>query len=224
MKKRFWGGLLLAIALNLIVFKYDVGIIQFVGSLRNSFLDYVFLSVGFASNIFIIFFFLMSLFLWKEHKRRWILPLWLASFISVLMSFIIKILVKRPRPFEGGFGPVLGIALHFMKDNFNTWNFSFPSFQAMFVFCALPILNREFKIFKHIWFIFACLVAFSRVYFGVHYFSDVLAGAIIGYLIGVLIVKIEERDKLGLRLMQKIEPFINGSIKKKSSKKRKKKK
>ena len=75
----------------------------------------------------------------------------------------------------------------------------------MLVFSALPILNKEFKIFKYIWFIFACLVAFSRAYFGIHYLSDILAGAIIGYLIGYLMVLVEEKYGFGLKLMKKFK-------------------
>jgi len=61
------------------------------------------------------------------------------------------------------------------------------------VFSALPILNKKFNKLKYIWLVFACLVAFSRVYFGVHYMSDVLTGALVGYLIGLSAVWIEEK-------------------------------
>lgn len=205
MKKiRFILGLAIAVILTLIVFLNDVIIIKFIESLRNYYLDYIFLSVTFASNTIIIFFFLTSLFLWKEHKRKWIFPLWLTLLFSAIIDFFLKVLVKRPRPFQGGIVSVLQIAFYFMKDNFNTWNFSFPSFQAMLVFAALPLLNKEFKKFRYIWIIFACLVGFSRAYLGVHYLSDVLSGAIIGYLIGYSMLLIEEKYKIGLSLMKRL--------------------
>ena len=197
-------GLLAVVILTVIVFLNDVFIIKVIESLRTTYLDYVFLSITFASNTLIIFFFLTTLFLWKEHKRRWIFPLWLSSFFSVTIAIFIKVLIKRPRPFHAGVVSVLQIAFHFMKDNFNTWNFSFPSFQSMLVFAAVPLLNKEFKKFRYIWFIFACFVAFSRAYFGVHYLSDVLAGAAIGYLIGFSMVLLEEKYSIGLKLMRKL--------------------
>ena len=206
MKKSRWVlGLLIVIILTIIVFLNDVFIIKFIESIRTTYLDYVFLSVTFISNTFIIFFFLTTLFLWKEHKRRWIFPLWLTSFFTIAIAFFIKILIKRPRPFHSGIVSVLQIAFHFMKDNFNTWNFSFPSFQTMLVFSALPILDREFPKFKYIWFIFASLVGFSRLYFGLHYMSDIVAGAIIGYLIGLSFIFIEKRYNLGERVIKKIK-------------------
>lgn len=204
-KKVFIAGLVVAIILTIIAFLYDAQIIGFIESLRTGFLDYGFISVAFASNVFIIFFFLTALFLWREHKRRWILPLWLSGCLSIAISYLIKVLVARPRPFQAGLVSPLEIGVYFIKENFLTWNLSFPSFQSMLVFCALPVLSKEFRKFKYVWLVFACLVAFSRAYFGLHYMSDVLAGAIIGYLIGSLMVYIEEKYDLGLILMKRLK-------------------
>ncbi len=194
-----------AIILTFIIFIYDSQIIQSIQLTHNIYLDYIFLSIAFASNIFIIFFFLTSLFLWKEHKRRWILPLWTSGIISLAMSKILKIIIKRPRPFQQESIGIFGTVLYFMKDNFYTWNFSFPSFQAMFVFSSIPILNKEFPKLKYFWFPLACLVAFSRVYFGAHYLSDIFSGAIIGYLIGLAIIKLEEKYKPSQNILKKLK-------------------
>lgn len=204
-KKIFLLGLALSIELSILAFFNDAGAIKFIASLRTTYLDYLLLSVAFASNIFIIFFFLTSLFLWKEHKRRWILPLWLSGLFAIIVSYLMKVIIARPRPFQKGLVSALQIAIYFVKDNFLTWNFSFPSFQAMLVFSAVPVLSKEFKKLKYIWFVFACLAAFSRVYFGLHYLSDILAGAVIGYLIGFLMVFIEEKYNSGLKIMRKLK-------------------
>ena len=199
-----WIVLTLILILEIIIFIFDKQIIRFIISFRCDVLDYLLLSVAFAGNTFIIFFFLTSLFLYKEHKRRWIFPLWISSLFVLLTSYLLKIIIQRPRPFQEGVS-VLQIAFHFMRNNFHTWNFSFPSFDAMLVFAALPILDKEFKVFKYFWLIFACLVAFARVYFGVHYLSDVIAGALIGYLIGYLMVKLEEKEGIGLRILKRFK-------------------
>ena len=193
MEKKWWSLLVIGVVFNIVLFLFDKPLIQFASFFRVYLLDYFFISIAFASNVFVIFFFLTSLFLWKEHKRRWILPLWLTSLSAVLISFVIKNIVRRIRPFEGGMITVLGLGQYFLKGGFS---FSFPSFQAVLVFSALPILDKEFPKFKYVWLGFAILVALSRVYFGLNYFSDVLAGAILGLLIGYVFIKIEDKYKM----------------------------
>jgi len=202
MEKKWWSLLVIGVVFNIVLFLFDKPLIQFASFFRVYLLDYFFISIAFASNVFVIFFFLTSLFLWKEHKRRWILPLWLTSLSAVLISFVIKNIVRRIRPFEGGMITVLGLGQYFLKGGFS---FSFPSFQAVLVFSALPILDKEFPKFKYVWLGFAILVALSRVYFGLNYFSDVLAGAILGLLIGYVFIKIEDKYQIGRRVCRKLK-------------------
>lgn len=201
MKKR--GVIIFAIAVVLILVSlyFDSQIVRGVSLIRNSFLDNFFIGVTTASSALIIFFILTSLFLWQEKKRKWILPLWLTLAASTVLVFLLKITVRRPRPYQLGIVtalPMLQEAAH------SVWDFSFPSFQAMLAFCAIPILNKEFPKFKYAWIAFACLVAFSRVYFGVHFLSDVIAGSLIGFLIGVIIVKAEKEYKFTERILKRI--------------------
>jgi len=127
--------------------------------------------------------------------------LWITLGLSVAVSFLLKIAVQRQRPFQLGLVSVLPIL---EKASHEIWNSSFPSFQSMLVFCAVPILSKEFPKFKYVWISFACLVAFSRIYFGLHFLSDVIAGGLIGYLLGLVIVKAEERYKLGEKIWKRI--------------------
>lgn len=185
----------------LISFIFDTEIVRGISLIRNIILNEFFLGITFVSSEIIVFFFLTSLFLFKERKRKWILPLWFTLFLSVIVSFILKFYVKRQRPFQLDLVSILPVL---EKASHNVWNFSFPSFQAMLAFCAVPILSKEFPKFKYIWIIFAGLVAFSRVYFGLHFMSDVIAGGLIGLVLGWFVILLEEKYKFGEKFYKKI--------------------
>lgn len=201
MKKRAVIISILLVAAIFLSLYFDSDIVRLISLIRDSFLDEFFLGITFLSSEIIILFFLTSLFLWNEHKREWIFPLWITLGLSAMISFLLKITIQRQRPFQLGIVSILPVL---EKSNFLTWNFSFPSFQAMLGFCAVPILSKEFPKFKYVWIIFACLIAFSRVYFGVHFMSDIIAGGLIGYLIGLIIVKEKKENKFCGRIYKKI--------------------
>ncbi len=192
---------LLILFVAIVSFYFDSEIVQGVSLLRNDILNDFFLGLTFISSSIIIFFFLTSLFLWGERKRKWIVPLWVTFGLSIVVGFILKKIIQRPRPFQLDLVSVLPIL---EKASHLTWNFAFPSFHAMLVFCAIPILSKQFKKLKYFWIIFAVLIAFSRVYFGLHFLSDVIAGSLIGYLLGMIIVKVEKEYKFGEKIYKKI--------------------
>jgi undecaprenyl-diphosphatase len=200
MKKR--GKIILGVViLTIICFYVDKFIINLFSFIKNDYFDSFFIGLTLISSEIFIFFLLTSLFLWQENKRRWIFPLWITLFLSAVISFLIKFIIQRPRPFQEGIIKIMDV---FQNMNFEVWNFSFPSFQTMFVFCSLPILSKEFPRLKYIWIVLASLVGISRVYFGLHFMSDVLAGGLIGYLIGLWVINWEEENKVGLRMYRKV--------------------
>lgn len=199
--KRAIAAFCIAIAGIFLSFYFDGKIIKFISLFRNAFLDRFFLGVAFISSEIILLVVFTTVFLWNENKRKWILPLWLTLFLSAATSFFLKTSVHRLRPYDLGIvstPPILQETSHL------TWNFSFPSSHALIAFSMIPLLSREFPRLKRFWAVFAILIAFSRVYFGLHYLSDVLSGALIGYAIGFLIVKYEEENKIGERIYRRI--------------------
>lgn len=202
MNKKEWKISIIIFLCLVLSFYFDKFIIQNISIMRNIYLDDLFLGLTFISSEIIIFFVLTSLFLWKEHKRKWIFPLWLTLFLSVVISFLLKILIKRPRPFQLN---LISLPDILSSASYSLWNFSFPSFQTMLVFSAIPLLSKEFPKIKGIWIIFASLVGLSRLYVGAHFLSDIISGAIIGYFMGILIVKLEKKEKIGEKIYNKIK-------------------
>ena len=193
MKKRKLLFLILFFILLLgISFYFDHEIVKKASLMRNSSFDNFLVKITFLCSESALFIFLTILFLWIKSKRKWILHLWVTFGVSTIISFLLKITIQRQRPFQLGICytlPILEKANHFI------WNYSFPSFHAMLAFCAIPFLSKEFPKFKYFWIAFASLIAFSRVYFGVHFLSDVIAGGLIGYLIGWFVLKTEKENK-----------------------------
>lgn len=185
----------------LISFYLDKFLINQVLQIRNNFLDSFFLIVTFLSSKIIFFILITSLFLWQEKKRGWIFPLWLSFFISAIIAFVLKVTIQRARPFQLG---IISLLPRLQEASYDLWNFSFPSSHSLLAFCALPIIISQFPKLKRVGFVIAGIIAFSRVYLGLHFFSDIIAGALIGYVIGALIVKLEKEEKIGKKIYNKV--------------------
>lgn len=101
---------------------------------------------------------------------------------ALLVNVIIKNIVKRPRPFE--YSTQLKDYILYLKYKLPT-DYSFPSGHSAVSFCATAVLTYFYgkKAIPAI--IVSVVIAFSRLYIGVHYPSDVLIGAIIGTAIGI---------------------------------------
>ncbi len=101
-----------------------------------------------------------------------------------LNSFVIKQLFGRIRPCH-----VL-TDVHLLVSCGS--GLSFPSSHAVNNFAAAVILSSFYRKWLWVFMSFAALVAFSRVSVGVHYPSDILAGAVLGAGIGALMLLLYE--------------------------------
>lgn len=110
----------------------------------------------------------------------------------ILCNLILKNLVARVRPYDVN----TAIAILIKKP----LDFSFPSGHTAASFAAMTALFLAKM--KKAWIaalILAVLIAFSRLYFYVHYPTDVLGGAVVGILSGIIgyaiVEKIDKRRR-----------------------------
>ena len=117
----------------------------------------------------------LSLLLMVPRQTRWIGITSLAAIVigALITNVTLKNLVARTRPYE----VVEGLALLIEKQG----DYSFPSGHTCASFAAAGVYWRMLpKKFGIPLVILAAMIAFSRLYVGVHYPTDVLAGLLIG--------------------------------------------
>lgn len=82
-------------------------------------------------------------------------------------------------------------------------SFSLPSGHATVAFAAMVFLSARHPRLWPLFLAFAALIAYSRPYVGVHYPSDIAAGALLGTLIALIFISAEKRFLAGWGLAGK---------------------
>ena len=163
---------------------FELNILNAIQNIRNPILDSFFIaitSLGDAS-IFWIAFTILCLST-KEYKNMG--KIMIIAFIlnMIIVNLLLKNIVGRVRPYN--YIDDFGLLIQKLGDG------SFPSGHSSYAFSFATIVaymgkGKAIKIFTGV---LAILIAFSRLYLFVHFPSDVISGAIIGYLISYLIIK-----------------------------------
>ncbi len=182
MKK--WHYYIIGLIAIIVSFIFDRQISIFFTSNRISFLDAIAIFIN-GINGYILFGIVFLIFLITKQKKKFI-PLVITFILYLGITGLLKIVVARPRPFVEFNNDIV--------ENLNP-NRSFPSGHAVSVFSLVNLMNFN-KIIYFSWISLAVIVSLSRVYLGVHYLSDVIAGAIIGLLIGELVNYITKKKKI----------------------------
>jgi len=175
-----------------IFYSIDLTIFYFFNqTISTGFLDKFFSIITNVNNWYITFLLLLGLLFFKGGRIGKISAVGILILIAITDQASHKVLkefFERARPCNTLSDVLTPLGC--------TGSFSFPSNHAVNNFAAASFFSRLYPNYKTVLFIIASLVALSRVYLGLHYPSDIIAGAAIGfvfgYFFGLLVLKIND--------------------------------
>lgn len=159
----------------------DFRILDFIREkLSNGFFDFAMPKLTAVGNIGLIWIFIAAAMVISQKYRRSGIELaaGLAG-CALIGNLLLKNLVARQRPCW--INETVELLIAVPKD------YSFPSGHTMTAFAAAAIILHANKRLGIAAYILAAVIAFSRLYLYVHFPTDVLAGAVIGTLIGIAV-------------------------------------
>jgi undecaprenyl-diphosphatase len=128
----------------------------------------------------------LILFLVKDFKKylRMIIEAILSALLArfVIVSFI-RWILPRLRPFL-----INNVNLLFEQSGS-----AFPSGHAAFFFAVATVVYFYNKKIGALFYLSSVLIVLARVFSGVHWPSDILAGTVVGLLVGYLVYKISKK-------------------------------
>jgi membrane-associated phospholipid phosphatase len=134
-------------------------------------------ALGKAGNNALVWFLLGAALAVIDHSRwdSWLICALLGP-VAIGLNYAIKLAVKRPRPVLEGLPPLGGAPS----------SLSFPSAHATSSFAVATAMVRLDPATAAV-FVVALALSLGRPYLGMHYPSDVLAGAFLGVLLGLIV-------------------------------------
>lgn len=171
------GIIYIAIVLTYLLFldkllAFDIWLSAAIAAYSTASLDSIFISITFMGSI--IFWLLIVSMLWMRKDKKSATILFVALAIGEAVTGIMKFSFMRARP---GMGTVGAIGP------------SFPSGHTTRVSIGALMV----KYYRILFIIIAVLVSFSRIYLGVHFFSDILFGVLNSVMIVYCIQLIPEK-------------------------------
>jgi undecaprenyl-diphosphatase len=149
------------------------------------------------------------LFLWIGSRYRWIaraaaVSAALSAGIALLIAHFVAQAVDRPRPFIAHPGTIHDFLSH-------AADASFPSDHATGAFAIAMAVFLWRRRWGAVLFVLAIALSIGRVFLGVHYLSDVLAGAALGALVA-LVLSLPPLRRVIERITTLLAAVLDGAV------------
>ncbi len=170
------------------LYSYDKDLLYLInGASGSKFLDIIMLTLTEFGGGFFWLLFIIVLWVYGEaEERRFAIFLIITIIISGILGLTLKAFLYRPRPYE----LLIGIKLIGLEE----YGSSFPSGHSFRAFAGSTLMFRRYGKIASPLLALSLAVAFSRIYLGIHYPTDTIAGAFLGLAIANLIFMFTKRE------------------------------
>lgn len=169
------------------IYNFDLRIFQwFEAHLWNPVLDFIMALISFLGEEGILFIAIIIVLLcFKKTRKIGVTMAAALLFMQIANNMILKPIIARPRPFnyEG--------YIDFNYPNIAFFgkipsSYSFPSGHTASAFTCATAMAANNKKGGAVMYVFAVLMGISRIYLHDHYPTDVIGGAVLGIIYGII--------------------------------------